>query len=111
MEHFFPQIQVDTYTQIHIRVKLLGGGGGDADVDHSQTIGGDAVKLLRGYISPGFRHPCLNLLLQSLMPVVLARLRTDSQIDGNLCGINGKTAEDKGVCRLDIFKTTYNKSP
>ena len=34
----------------------------------------------------------LNLLLQSRMPVVLARLRTDLQIDGNLCGINGKTA-------------------
>ena len=25
--------------------------GGDADVDHTQTIG--------GYIPPGFRHPCL----------------------------------------------------
>ena len=34
----------------------------------------------------------LNLLLQSRMPVVLARLRTDPQIDGNLGGINGKTA-------------------
>ena len=34
----------------------------------------------------------LNLLLQSCMPAVLARLRTDSQMDGNLCGINGKTA-------------------
>ena len=27
---------------------------GDADVDHSQIIGGDTVKLLRGYIPPGF---------------------------------------------------------
>ena len=34
----------------------------------------------------------LNLLLQSRMPVVLARLRTGPQIDGKLCGINGKTA-------------------
>ena len=34
----------------------------------------------------------LNLLLQSRMPVVLARLRTESQIDGNLGGINRKTA-------------------
>ena len=39
----------------------------------------------------------LNLLLQSRMPVVrmpvvLARLRTGPQIDGNLCGMNGKTA-------------------
>ena len=37
--------------------------GRDADVDHTQTIGGDTVKLL-GNISlqppppPGFRHPC-----------------------------------------------------
>ena len=27
---------------------------GDADVDHSQTIGGDTAKLLGGYIPPGF---------------------------------------------------------
>ena len=26
------------------------------------------------------------------LPVVLARLRTGLQIDGNLCGINGRTA-------------------
>ena len=35
--------------------------GGNADVDHSQIIWGDAVKLLRGYISPippRVRHPC-----------------------------------------------------
>ena len=34
--------------------------GGDADVDHTQTIGGDTAKLLGGYIPhpPGFRHPC-----------------------------------------------------
>ena len=38
---------------------------GDADVDHTQIIGGDSVKLLGGYIPhpppppppPGFRHP------------------------------------------------------
>ena len=41
----------------------------------------------------------LNLLLQSRMPVVLARLRTDPQIDGNLGGINEKLLEDEGVCR------------
>ena len=34
----------------------------------------------------------LNLLLQFRMPVVLARLRTGPQIEGNVCGINGKTA-------------------
>ena len=34
----------------------------------------------------------LNRLLQSRMPVVLARLRTGPhQIDGNLCGIIGET--------------------
>ena len=35
--------------------------GGDADVDHTQTIGGDTVKLLGGYIPPssfpGFGTP------------------------------------------------------
>ena len=30
---------------------------GDADVDHTQTIGEDTVKLLGEYIPPGFRHP------------------------------------------------------
>ena len=42
----------------------------------------------------GSKPKCLvlNLLLQSRMPVVLARLRTGPQIDGDLCGINGKTA-------------------
>ena len=37
VEHFFPRIPVDTYAQMHTRVKSL---GGDADVDHTQTIGG-----------------------------------------------------------------------
>ena len=34
---------MDTYAQIHIRVKLFGGGGGggNADVDPTQTIGGN----------------------------------------------------------------------
>ena len=27
---------------------------GDADVNHTQTIGGDTVKLMGGYIPPGF---------------------------------------------------------
>ena len=34
--------------------------GGDADVDHTQIIGGNTVKFL-GYVSPipsGLRHPC-----------------------------------------------------
>ena len=38
------------------------------------------------------KYMVLNLLLQSRMPVVLARLRTGPQLDENLCGINGKTA-------------------
>ena len=52
----FPRIQVDTYAQMHTRVKLL---WGDADVDHTQTIGGDTAKLLEGYIPhpPWFRNP------------------------------------------------------
>ena len=64
MEHFFPQIQVKTKKRSSTRIepffpkftrsdvhpfKLL---GGDADVDHSQTIGGDTAKLLGGYIPP-----------------------------------------------------------
>ena len=39
---------MDTYPQIHTRVKLL---GGDADVDHTQTIGGIQPNY-RGDISP-----------------------------------------------------------
>ena len=30
---------------------------GDADVDHTQIIGGSTVKLLGGYIPPGFGTP------------------------------------------------------
>ena len=37
----------------------------------------------------------LNLLLLSRIPVVLARLRTGPHIDGNLCGINGKSCGDR----------------
>ena len=44
MEHFFPQIQVDTYTQMHTRVKLL--GGGCIRRLYSKYWGGDTVKLL-----------------------------------------------------------------
>ena len=34
----------------------------------------------------------LNLLFQSRMPAVLARLRSCPQIDGDLCGMKGRTA-------------------
>ena len=60
VEHFFPNsiVPLDNYAQMHTRVKLL---GGDADVDHTQTIGADSVKLLgRIYPQsplPGFGTP------------------------------------------------------
>ena len=38
------------------------------------------------------KYMVLNFLSQSRKPDVLARLRTGPQIDGNLCGMNGKTA-------------------
>ena len=37
------------------------------------------------------KHMALNLLLPFLMPAMLAWLRTGPQIDGNLCGMNGRT--------------------
>ena len=49
MEHFFPRIQVDTYAQMHTRVKLLGGG-------YSQIIGG----IYPHPPSPGFGTPVYN---------------------------------------------------
>ena len=55
-ENFVPQIPVETCTQIHTKVKLLG----DAGADYTQIIGGDTVKL-GGYIFPspplGFGTP------------------------------------------------------
>ena len=60
MEDFFSRIQLETCAQMQTRDKLLRGGG-DADVDHTQIIGGDAVKLLGGVYRPplpGFPHPC-----------------------------------------------------
>ena len=76
MEYFFPQIQVKTkkkkkvFTKNRTLFSPNSSGhlrsdahqsqiiGGDADVDHTQTIGGDAVKLLGGYIPPmGFGTP------------------------------------------------------
>ena len=53
---FFPQIQVDTYAQMHIRVKLLGG----CRCRPYSNYWGDTVKLLGGFIppsSPGFGTP------------------------------------------------------
>ena len=51
---FFPRIQVDTYAQMHTTQIIRG----DADVDHTQTIGGGYSQIIGGYIPPpGFRHP------------------------------------------------------
>ena len=49
IDHFFPHIYAQMYNHSNYWV--------DADVDHSQTIGGDTAKLLGGYIP----HPPLVL--------------------------------------------------
>ena len=57
MEHFFsPNSSGHLCSDAH-QCQII---GWDADVDHTQTIGGDTVKLLGGYIPhpPGFWHPC-----------------------------------------------------
>ena len=49
VEHFFPK-----FTLSCTPFQII---GGDAEVNHSQTIGGDTAKLLGGYIPsipPGF---------------------------------------------------------
>ena len=54
MEHFFsPNSGGDLRSDAH-QSQII---GGYADVDHTQIIGGDTIKLLWGYIPPGFRHP------------------------------------------------------
>ena len=45
MELFFPEFKWRPALKMHTKVKLL---GGDANVDHTQIIGGDTVKLLGG---------------------------------------------------------------
>ena len=59
---FFPRIQVETCAQMHTRVKLMGGGG-DADVYHTQIIGGIQSNYYGEYIPPsppGFGTPVYN---------------------------------------------------
>ena len=79
MKHFFAQIQVDTFAEMHTSVKLL---GGDADVDHTQTIVGDTVKLLGGYIPPSpparFRHPWVYLFSYNIVITFFFKLYSDS---------------------------------
>ena len=56
MEHFFPNSNGHLRLDAH-QSQIM---GGDADVDHTQTIGGDTIKSLGGYIPPsppGFGHP------------------------------------------------------
>ena len=55
IEHFFPK-----FTLSCTPIQII---GGEADVDHSQTIGGDTAKLLGEIypIPPGFRHPCKHI--------------------------------------------------
>ena len=77
MEHFFPRIQVKSKKKRSLpKMELLfspnSSGdlrsdarqsqiiGGDADVNHTQIIGGIQSNYWRGYIPlilPGFRHP------------------------------------------------------
>ena len=74
MEYFFPQIHVKTKKKVFTKNGTLffpefkwtstlrctpeSNYCGDADVDHTQTIGGNTVKLLGGYI-PGVSAPLL----------------------------------------------------
>ena len=54
MEHFFcPNSSGELRSDAHQSLII----GGDADVDHTQIIGGDTVKLFPP-IPVGFRHPC-----------------------------------------------------
>ena len=54
MEHFFsPNSITDLRSDAH-QSQII---GGDAREDHTQIVGGYTVKLLGGYIPPGFRHP------------------------------------------------------
>ena len=93
---------MDTYAQMHTRLKLL---GEDADVDHTQTIGGDTAKLLGGYIhliSTGFRHPCLNALFwnrnaSDVTMKYLLRANTTSHKDIRVSVFNRMLGETVGT--------------
>ena len=49
MERFFPRNSGGELRSDAHQSQII---GGNADVDHSQIIGGDTVKLLGGYIPP-----------------------------------------------------------
>ena len=69
MEHFFsPKSSGDLRSDAH-QSQII---GGDTDEDHTQTIKGDTVKLLREIYSPpppppGFRHPWQPILTPELL--------------------------------------------
>ena len=59
MEHFFSPNSSGNLRSDALKRQII---AGDADVDHTQIIGGDTVKLLEGIYPPipsGFRHPWL----------------------------------------------------
>ena len=63
---FFPNSGEDQQKKVFTKNGTLfsPNSSGDlrSDAEQSQTIGGDTVKLLGGYIPPGFRHPCLRVM-------------------------------------------------
>ena len=54
MEHFFPRNSGGDLRSDAHQNQII---GGDADVDHTQIIGGDTVKLLGGVYPPRFSAP------------------------------------------------------
>ena len=54
MEHFVPQIQVDTYAQMHTRVKLLG----ECRFKSYSNYWGKYSQIIGAPILTGFQHPC-----------------------------------------------------
>ena len=59
------QEQNTFFSQIYAQLYIHSNYWGDADVDHSQTIGGETAKLLGGCIPPGFgTHASENFLFE-----------------------------------------------
>ena len=68
MEHFFPPNSSGNLRSDANQRQI---SGGDADVDHTQIIGGDRVKLLGGYVPPsppGFGTSALETSSQTPIP-------------------------------------------
>ena len=78
-EFFFPNSSVADRLQViqmKTRVKII---GGDADVDHSQIIGGMQSNYWKAISSPGFGTPGL----YSLQPILILSMWTSSRKAGN----------------------------